>query len=148
LVAIALFSIAVSIAAGGIVRSFRTQRQLVALIAANSNASLTLENMAREMRTAYDFACNDIGCTALAFTNAGGDRITYSLESGVLMRDTDGKVEALTASNVEVRNLNFVLLDAVGFPPRITVSIGVGSPVPGLENTATNIQTTVSSRAF
>ncbi len=37
LVAIALFSIAVSVAVGGFVRVLRTQRQIVALIAANSS---------------------------------------------------------------------------------------------------------------
>ena len=57
LVAIALFSVVVSIAVGGFTRALRTQRQVIALIAANSNMSLALEQMAREMRTSINFSC-------------------------------------------------------------------------------------------
>jgi prepilin-type N-terminal cleavage/methylation domain-containing protein len=59
LVSIALFSILVSIAAGGFVNALRTERQAAAMMAAESNVSIALEQMAREMRTGYLF-CNDI----------------------------------------------------------------------------------------
>src|SRR6185295_7895950 len=74
LVAITLFSIAISIAIGGFVRALHTERQLIALIAANSNASLAIEQIAREIRTGTGFACasGESPCSELSFTNAGG----------------------------------------------------------------------------
>jgi prepilin-type N-terminal cleavage/methylation domain-containing protein len=58
LVSIGIFSIVVAIATGGFVNSLRTQRQVSSLISAQSNASLVLEQMAREIRTGYLF-CHD-----------------------------------------------------------------------------------------
>jgi prepilin-type N-terminal cleavage/methylation domain-containing protein len=63
LVAIGVFSIVVAIATGGFVNSLRTQRQVASLISTQSNASLVLEQMAREMRTGFLF-CHDTGSTA------------------------------------------------------------------------------------
>jgi prepilin-type N-terminal cleavage/methylation domain-containing protein len=60
LVAIALFSILVSVAAGGFVNALRAERQTAAIMAAQSNVGIALEEMAREMRTGYLF-CDDIG---------------------------------------------------------------------------------------
>ncbi len=63
LVAIGIFSIVISIATGGFVSSLRTERQAAALISAQSNASLVLEQMAREIRTSSLF-CHDEGNNA------------------------------------------------------------------------------------
>ena len=60
LVAIALFSILVSVAAGGFVNALRSERQAASMMAAQSNVSIALEEMTREMRTGYLF-CDDIG---------------------------------------------------------------------------------------
>ena len=58
LVAIALFSILIAIATGGFVNTLRTQREAAAMMAAQSNVSIALEQMTREIRTGYLF-CND-----------------------------------------------------------------------------------------
>jgi prepilin-type N-terminal cleavage/methylation domain-containing protein len=58
LVAIALFSIVVAIATDGFVNALRTQRQVASLISTESNVTLVLEQMAREVRTGYLF-CHD-----------------------------------------------------------------------------------------
>ena len=55
LVTIALFSIIVSIAAGGFVRALRSEREVSAMILSESNVSIALEEMTREMRTGYLF---------------------------------------------------------------------------------------------
>ena len=149
LVAIALFSIAVSIAVGGFVRALRTQRQLVALIAANSNASLAIEQMARELRTSRDFSCVPQGsriCEEIAFTAASGEEVAYRKNGATLERRAGAQTEQLTALNVDVRSLSFVLFGNEEFPPRITITMGVGSSAPGLEGSVTNLQTTISSR--
>jgi prepilin-type N-terminal cleavage/methylation domain-containing protein len=55
LVAIGIFSILVAIGVGGFAHALRTQREVAALIAAQSNASVGIEEMTREIRTGYLF---------------------------------------------------------------------------------------------
>lgn len=57
LVAIALFSILVTIGVGGFAKALRTQREVAGLLAAESNASVALEQIAREIRTG-DLFCH------------------------------------------------------------------------------------------
>lgn len=59
LIAIGLFTIIVSVAVGGFTNALRTQRQVSSLIATQSNVSLALEQVAREIRTGYLF-CHDV----------------------------------------------------------------------------------------
>jgi len=59
LVSVGIFSVVVSIAAGGFVQALQTQRQLEGLISANSNAGLVIEQMAREIRTGRAFCAHD-----------------------------------------------------------------------------------------
>jgi prepilin-type N-terminal cleavage/methylation domain-containing protein len=58
LVAIGLFTIVVTIAVGGFTNALKTQRQVSSLIATQSNVSIALEQMTREIRTGYLF-CHD-----------------------------------------------------------------------------------------
>ena len=162
LVAIGLFSVVVSISAGGLVQAFRTQRQAAALISANSNVSLALEQIAREIRTGYDF-CKTVNCpnqNQLFFKNAKKQSVAYCLIGGSIQRavgavtcsgDTFRKI---TADNVEVKDLRFRVLwqyppgGAPGdnFQPRIIISVGVTSKEASLKDHAVYIQTTVSPR--
>ncbi|MBS3903257.1 MAG: type II secretion system protein [Anaplasmataceae bacterium] len=59
LVAVGIFATVISLAAGGFVQALRTQRQLEGVISANSNASLAIEQMSREIRTGRAFCDND-----------------------------------------------------------------------------------------
>jgi len=115
IVAIGLFSILVAIAAGGFTNALRTQREVAGLIAAQSNAGLAIEQMAREARTGDEFchtptlpntepttpgqvtcSCKFalVGsgpdslwtCSDLDFDNADGEEVNYSLANGALMR--------------------------------------------------------------
>jgi len=78
LVAMGIFAIVVAIATGGFVNSLRTQRQVASLISAQSNASLVLEQIAREVRTGFLF-CHDAdvngnvnnSCNNPPYTNPG-----------------------------------------------------------------------------
>lgn len=72
LVTVSLFLIIITIAVGGFTNAIRTQRQVSSIISAESNVSITLEEMAREIRTGYLF-CNGIGNeTPTAGTNPNG----------------------------------------------------------------------------
>src|SRR5262249_39846319 len=66
LVAIALFSTLVAIATGGFVNALRSERQASAMMAAESNVDIALEEMAREMRTSYLFCRNPANASGIS----------------------------------------------------------------------------------
>ena len=138
LVAVAVFSILVAIGVGGFARALQTQRQVAALIASESNASIAIEQMAREIRTGYAF-CNDpnnngnpntvcqnyctpLGsgwgsgawkCSALDFYNSDGTNVDYKMVNGLLERSTGGDVASayvpITGNTVALQGLSFIL---------------------------------------
>ena len=151
MVSVALFSIVMSIAVGGFVRTIRTQRQIVALLGANSNVSLVLEQMAREFRTGENFVAGAPG--TLTFVNARGESITYCLDSETVKRSINSPCgsggQKITADNVVVSYLAFSLIgNGPGdlYPPRVTVSVGIGPREAGVDTVIFNLQTTVSAR--
>lgn len=157
IVAVGLFSVIVSIAIGGFVRAFRTQRQVAGLIVANSNVSLALEQMAREIRTGRNFCrpdaqgnptCPPSPSDRLVFVNSAAETVTYRLNGDVIERGVGSIFENITGDNVNIRYLRFILfghLRGDGWPPRITVSVGVSSKKGGSE-AVVSVQTTVSAR--
>ena len=165
LVAIGLFSTIVTIGVGGFARALRTERQAAALLAANSNIGLSLEQMAREIRTGSDFCVtgSSTDCFGepglLVFNNANKKMVTYCyaatngigrIERGLGNGSSCGSsYQPITADNVDVRYLTFVLngnMPDDSYPPRITILIGISPRESGLSSTTLNIQTTVSSR--
>ncbi len=170
LVAMGIFVIVISIAIGGFVQALRTERQTTALINANNNMSLVLEQMMREIRTGYNFCASGLSqpCdqSQFSFINANGQQVVYMLGSGsgdtptstIIYRGADGNYQPLTAPDVNVDSLNFYYgsctdpnsPDSGGYcstgqnrPNFITFSIGI-SP-KGLPITI-YLQTSVSSR--
>ena len=178
LVSIGLFAIIVTIAVGGLARALRSQRQVASLLAANSNVSLVLEQMAREIRTGSDFFCarDALGnpdpnpsppcrvrvvapliVNEIIFTNSSGEVVTYRLESGAIERGVEGGgFEKITGDNVAVQYLNFLLFGSGnsfrgnedGSPPRVTIAIGVSPKEVTLADRVLSLQTTISSRLF
>ena len=75
--ALSFFIVFTVIASGSFIRALRTQRAIVALIAANDNANLSIEQIAREIRTGSNFslAGNDLN-----FSNAN-IQVIYRLNS-------------------------------------------------------------------
>ena len=72
LITVGLFTIIIAIAVGGFTNALRTQRQVSSLISAQSNVSLVLEQIARQVRTGYLF-CNTLNNTqAVAGGNPNG----------------------------------------------------------------------------
>jgi prepilin-type N-terminal cleavage/methylation domain-containing protein len=154
LVAMSLFVIIVTIAVGSFISAMRTQRALVALMAVNDNASLAIEQMAREIRTGTDFPTSGAACNNLdnlTFTNYLGNSVKYSVNKGALVKD-DGTslLVPITASNVNVKKLNFCVLNRAGSnPPRITILLEVAvssTSAIGVQGVATDLQTTISAR--
>jgi len=168
IVSIGLFSILVAISAGGFTHALRTQRQIAALIAAQSNAGLALEQVAREVRTGYLF-CHDLTgrptCTPagagpniysdLNFYNSASANVCYTLANGALQRNDNcsggGTPQSVTGANVVVKYLTFTVFgnqENDQWNPRITISMGVApsSNDPAIMNDVLDIQTTVSAR--
>jgi hypothetical protein len=141
MVAMSLFVIVVGIASGTFVHSLRTQRNVVGLMAANDNASLTLEQMTREIRTGSAFSSTG---SALHFTNYEHEPVSYTLAGGSIVRNGT----FLTARNVLVKYLSFVVRGEEagdGRSTRVTIMMGVSSR-GRLESLVTRLQTTVSAR--
>ena len=155
LVSISIFVIVTTIAVGGFVTALRSQRQATGLIAANSNASLVIEQMAREIRTGDSFCVGGQTCLSsseLSFRNGAGNIVTYRLngaEGGIERRVDSGAFQKITADNVNVRYLGFTLLGqdpGDGLQPRVTMVLGVSARVSGVEGGVIALETTVSSR--
>lgn len=151
LVAMSLFVILVSISSGVFIKSMRTQRATAALMAANSNASLAIEQIAKEIRTGETFSI-DADSGGLIFINAKGEKVKYELGDSSLMRSVnDGEPLALTAGNVNVKNLSFYLSgEQPGdkYNPKITLVLQVGATGIPFSDAVANLQTTISPRTL
>ena len=147
LVAVGLFSILIAVAVGGFTDALRAQRQISSLIAAESNVSLAVEQMTREIRTGSDFCptapdgqplCTFLatdpytGATVygnLAFVNAQGQTVVYDVTGGVLEKSIDGGVTfvPITGTDATVAYFTMTLYGGVAgdhWNPRVTFSIG------------------------
>jgi prepilin-type N-terminal cleavage/methylation domain-containing protein len=154
LVAMSLFVILVGIAVGGFIRILRTQRAVVDLLSTNANASLTLEQMAREIRTGYHFS--KPSDSELEFVNAQNIVVFYRLNGEAIERGTEDALlrrtyKKITADNVKVVGFEITLLGSEagdGYPPRITITLSVSGTNESLSGPPINIQTTISSRVL
>ncbi len=154
LVAMSLFVVFMAITTGSFIRILRTQRLIAALMEANDNASLAIEQIAREIRTGYNFSKPSE--TELQFVNADNTVVFYRLNQGTIERGTQNAFlqrtyRKITADNIEIKNFRINLIgngSGDGFPARITISLSVTIDYERLENTLINIQTTLSSRVL
>jgi type II secretory pathway pseudopilin PulG len=162
LVAMSIFVSVLGIIIGIFVGSLRAERSLVSFMGINDNASLALEQMAREMRTGIDFALIDPTGSAIAFKNGQGETVAYMLENDAIARGVCvvppcgstsqfSDFTALTGNRVTVSRLFFDLVHLDFFPevwpPRITIRVGIESEDPDSLFAHNDIQTTVSARA-
>jgi prepilin-type N-terminal cleavage/methylation domain-containing protein len=164
LVAIASFVIIISIAVGGFSGALRSQRQSIALLNANYNSSLVLEQMAREIRTGMNFCDQNPPCSPplgggqvlanqLYFTNAYGQNVVYRVNNSGIEKSIDGgtSFKKITADDVSVEYLNFILSGhglSDGKQTRITILIGIKSKESSVSGSVVNLQTTVSPRVL
>lgn len=151
IIAMGLFVILLGIVSGSFINALRTQGRIVALVAANDNANSSLEQMAREIRTASQFDLRNQGAD-LYFVNYKDEEITYRLVEGSIQRavEVDGvevSNKKITADNVAVKMLNFKLCDPGNCKtPRITVALGVSPSAASIKDIMLNLQTSVSAR--
>jgi prepilin-type N-terminal cleavage/methylation domain-containing protein len=149
LVAMAVFSIVVSVATGAFIRALRTQRQLVSFASANSNVSLVLEQIAREVRVGRSF--EQTGTDTISFVNGRGQTVVYTYDVGIgaITKTVDNQAaQPLTSENVLIRDLQFVTqyLGDDAYPARITVLVSVSPQEVGIDTSVVRIQSTISAR--
>lgn len=143
LIATSLFILVIGLASGTFVNSLRTQRSVMALMAANDNASLAIERIAREIRFGSGFSGSS-GGSQISFTNQKKEGVVYKLEDDAITRNG----VAITSGNVKVEYLFFDLAGAEvgdGQSTRVTIRLGVSS-FDASSDIVTQIQTTISSR--
>lgn len=159
IVAMGLFVILMGIATGSFIKAIRTQKAIINLMDVNNNASFVLEQMAREIKTGYNFTGKDADAD-LKFVNQKNMVVWYRLNNNIIERASKNETSGLltindykkiTADNVKIVSFNIIILGnnaGDGYPPRITISLSVSSTGKYLENILTNIQTTVSARTL
>lgn len=102
LVAFGIFAVIITIAGGSFVRSTRTQRAALQLMAVNDNMGITIEQMMREIRTGYNFCTGDnplldaqfvgkcpdssAGSSELQFVTAGNIVTRYRLKGSSIQK--------------------------------------------------------------
>ncbi len=145
LIAMTLFIIITTIAVTIFTRTLRAQNATVGLIGINDNASLTMEEIVREVRTGSEFSIGGEG--ELLFTNAKGEAVSYYRSDSKIIRETVVGAVPLTAENIRVTRLVFELTGGTeSAPARVTVSMTVGSFARDLTEIFTTMQTTISPR--
>jgi len=158
-----VFVIAVGLSVGAFIQALRTERATVHVMSMNSNASIMIEQMAREVRTGIDFEtqndsnkCSDYGeWNELKFINSSrGNEVYYRFDelNQVLARKecraeacSTAPFETLSAPDIRVNRACFSLLNSESVP-RIIIRLQISSANKSLENTSVNIQSTVSGR--
>lgn len=149
LVAVGLFLTLLAMLAGSFIEALRSERATLRLMAANDNAALTLEQMAREIRVGTDFSLN--GNSELHFKDRTGIDIAYRAAEGRLEKrvGTLGTFTPITANTVRVASLRFALSGESSsdhFQPRVTIALAIGATGRDIEGVVTAVQTTITPR--
>lgn len=150
LVAASVFAIVIVIVVGIFIQGLRSQRILSHLMAINDNTALVIEQVAREIRTGYDFSQPDP--STINFFNFTGEPVVYDFdgETGRLARN--GIV--LTTPEADIEEGMFLMTQEDNDPDlgndacnpwRISVFMTVRSADPDISQSS-RIQTTISSR--
>lgn len=155
LVSFTIFAVVLSLVSMVFITSLRSQKSITALIAANDNLYLMLEQMSREIRVGTNFVF--ISETQLQFDNRVGDTIIYrfvagsSENPGRILRSASshagGSFRQINASNVNIADF-FVTNNcgSVG-PLRATLHMKVGAlGAPNIGGILNDIQTTIATR--
>src|SRR3989344_2588360 len=136
LVAMTVFLTVMGLSSGIFMQTLRSQRTITSISESMNNTTLALEQIAREMRTGFNF--ENASEDRISFTDGYGDYVSYRLissgEGEAAFRaigrcssfedvgcDNTDDFDSITSSNVEIDGLKFSLSnDSV---PLITMAI-------------------------
>lgn len=164
LVAISVFTVAMAMIVGVFIEIVKTQRIVNAMMEANSNASLMIEQMAREMRLGFSFATSSangacpegFGDTLdfIRYRRTATTSIHYAwniASSTIDRREGTNATSSLTPGSISVQRLCFWINEneslALGDSPwRVTILAKITPNDVSLIGRGVDLQTTVSSR--
>lgn len=159
LVAMTVFLVVIGLSSGIFLQTLKTQRAITKMSENMNNITLALEQMAREIRTGFEFKGDGkLELEELEFRNGFGDYVTYTLvipknngDKGAIGRcerpqegvcNTDEDFDLITSPDVDIENLVFYIQNDLNRSPLVTVAAEM---VIDREATIT-LQTSVSSR--
>jgi len=157
LVAVAIFTVIVTIALTGFLNIMDIQNKAGSFRAINDNLNFALDAMSREIRVGRQFCNNGCGPSSFSFVGSSGCDILFDLGSGQIRKTVapgeggcaSTGVIALTAPEVTIENLLFLVRGEETlndeFQPMVTISIRGTSGV-GKTKSSINLQTTISQR--
>lgn len=147
LVALGVFSIFIAMAVSGFIQAISSQKLALLLMEANDTASLAIEQMSREIRTAEGGTIST-GGNSITFDTDRGTTVTYSIQGGALLRDG----ERITSSTPNIRISHFEtekINSAVGgAPPRIVIWINTTVSYKNMNPITTYLQTSITPRIY
>ncbi len=136
MVGMGIFSIIMTIVVSIFLVAMRSSRFVSIQATAVDNLSLSVEQIAREVRTGYGFTT---GSGALSYTNDDGQSVTYAFSNGRIMKNGI----PLTDERIKVTG-SFLINDFGGTTtPRITITTRAEDE---RLRTLANVQTSVSAR--
>lgn len=149
IVAMSVFVIAIALITGVFVRSMQSQRQVNLLMSINSEASLILERVAREIRVGYNFQFAGGGCGSgssnITFYRAirGTEtQVTYNWDGSNENIERQG--DPINASQVAIKRFCFREIHSDN-PEVVNVVLSAG---PRDDAYTVDLQTTISARVL
>lgn len=124
LTALSIFTVVMVISMGSILGVFDANRKSRSLKTVVTNLNLAMENMSKEIKFGDTYHCGSgnlaapqncaSGGSQLSFLDSEGERITYSLSSGAIVREVGGSNDILylTAPDATIDSLSFYVLGA------------------------------------
>ena len=164
MVSLSIFTIIVGMVGVGLFSVIDASARAQGLTEAVNNLNFVMDDMARRMRTGYDFNCGSLGgedCenggTSLYFTGSrvqptSGDdpEYRYFLDDGRIMRgDHSGNASPITSDSLEIENLEFYVygtesgIDAEQSRVQVVLT---GSAGGGSNEQTFSVQTTITQR--
>lgn len=143
IVAVGVFTVAITLSLASFLNISAVQKKAEAFRLVNNNLNFALESMVREIKTGSGYSSSD--GSSLTITNGAGEIVTFSLDAKQIKRQLkDGNLLALTAPEVQITNLKFIL--AASGQPMVTILINGVIEEKGEIKSHLNLQTTVSQR--
>lgn len=173
LVSVAIFTAVATIALGALLAMSESDRKAQTLKSVINNLNFSLDAMSRAIRTGVDYHCDVTqgtvttprdcasapGATSIAFLSAEGQTVRYcrgegstcdSSKSAVLVSKGGGGYAPLTASEVEITNLQFFVTGAEdpSLQPHVVMLLSGTVQVSGSQTSTFDLQTSVTQRLY
>jgi prepilin-type N-terminal cleavage/methylation domain-containing protein len=166
IVAVAVFTVVVTISTGSILSIFDANRKAQNLRSVMDNLNLTLENMTRTIRFGGTYHCDVTqgnlsvtrdcsgGASSMSVFSSAGTTVLYRLSNSRIERSVDGGASwsQVTSADVTVTKLSFYVLGSPNYSsgdrlqPRVVLVVGGYAGSKATSRTTFTLQTTVSQR--